>query len=209
MANLAQRERRALVDELIRVGPDAPTLCEGWRASDLAAHLVIRERRPDAAVGLVLPPLAGHMERVRCAARDRGSWAQLVERVRTGPPFPLRLGVVDQPMNTAEYFIHHEDLRRAQPDSEPRALDADLEAALWARVRLMARGLRRSSPEPLELVAPGSGAVTAKEGAPAVTVTGPPGELLLVVSGRQASARVAWAGDPAAIDAVRTAKFGI
>ena len=36
----AQRERRALVETMRTVGPDAPTLCGDWTTRDLAAHLV-------------------------------------------------------------------------------------------------------------------------------------------------------------------------
>ena len=35
---LAQRERTALADLLEELGPDAPTLCAGWSAIDLATH---------------------------------------------------------------------------------------------------------------------------------------------------------------------------
>src|ERR1700743_2358756 len=55
----ARDERLALCALLDRTGPDAPTLCEGWRTGDLAAHLVLREHRPDAAVGIMGGPLAG------------------------------------------------------------------------------------------------------------------------------------------------------
>src|SRR5262249_60545235 len=44
----------ALCDTLERVGPAAPTLCEGWTTADLAAHLVVRERKPLAGPGIVL-----------------------------------------------------------------------------------------------------------------------------------------------------------
>ena len=47
----ASRERAALVTTMRAVGPDAPTLCGDWTTRDLAAHLVLRERRPDAAPG--------------------------------------------------------------------------------------------------------------------------------------------------------------
>lgn len=48
----ARRERRALVATFREVGPQAPTLCEGWNTTDLAAHLVVRERRLDATAGI-------------------------------------------------------------------------------------------------------------------------------------------------------------
>ena len=58
----AQRERAALVESLREHGPGAPTLCEEWTARDLAAHLVVRERRLDAAPGILVPQLAGYTE---------------------------------------------------------------------------------------------------------------------------------------------------
>ena len=44
--SLASRERAALSDDLLRIGPDRPTLCEGWKTRDLLAHLLVRERQP-------------------------------------------------------------------------------------------------------------------------------------------------------------------
>ena len=47
MTHLAELERAALCDTLEAVGPDVPTLCDPWTTAELAAHLVIRDRRPD------------------------------------------------------------------------------------------------------------------------------------------------------------------
>ena len=46
--NLAKSERAALADLFVTLGPDQPTLCEGWDTKDLLVHLLVRERRPDA-----------------------------------------------------------------------------------------------------------------------------------------------------------------
>ena len=110
--SLAQHERATICDLFSELGPEAPTLCKGWTTADLAAHLVVRERRPDSGPGIVWPRLAGYTDKVRLAARDRSSYEELVESVRTGPPKLLR--PVDGPMNTIEFFIHVEDVRRAQ-----------------------------------------------------------------------------------------------
>uniref|UniRef100_UPI0025DDC77B maleylpyruvate isomerase family mycothiol-dependent enzyme n=1 Tax=uncultured Brevibacterium sp. TaxID=189678 RepID=UPI0025DDC77B len=59
MTNFARSERRSLAALLRTVGPDAPTLCEEWTTRDLAVHIVIRDRRPDALVGNAFPALAG------------------------------------------------------------------------------------------------------------------------------------------------------
>ena len=48
----------------------------------------------------------------------------LVERVRNGPPrwSPMALPPLDRALNTLEYFVHHEDIRRAAPGWVPREL---------------------------------------------------------------------------------------
>ena len=206
MSHYAQQERRSLADLFLRVSPEAPTLCEGWEAQDLAAHLVVRDRRPDALPGILIKALAGYTEKVQRTTRDARPWPALVSAVRNGPPLVLR--PVDEALNTVEFFVHHEDVRRAQPGWEPRTLDSALERALWSRVRLMARTARRAAPGALVLEAPGYGQVTVLAGEPTVTVVGAPSELILLVFGRQAAARLEMRGDSAAVDAVRQAKFG-
>ena len=189
----AQRERHGLADLFEEVGPDAPTLCEGWLARDLAAHLVIRDRRPDAAAGIVVPALSGYTERVQTSARDGQPWDRLVQRVRTGPPLPVSLPVVDGAVNTVEYFVHHEDVRRAGAGRPPRSLDEDLERLLWQRLRMMGRLISRRIPVGVQLESP-RGTCTLKPGEPSVTVKGSPGELVLWASGRGDAARVEISG---------------
>ena len=162
MTNYAQTERHALADLFDEVGPDAPTLCGDWTTADLAAHLVVRERRPDGAVGILASPLAGYAEKVRLGARDGNRWPDLVNKVRNGPPVFLK--PLDAPVNTVEYLVHHEDVRRAGPDWEPRILDAAEEAVLWSRLGLMGRVLLRRSPVGVELVGPGHGRSRPKAG---------------------------------------------
>lgn len=207
LTRYAREERRLLAELLMRTGPDAPTLCEGWRTADLAAHLYIRERRLDAAPGILFPIFSGYTRRVQRECLERLGWAGLVSAVRSGPPLPLRFAPVDEQLNTAEYLVHHEDVRRAQPGWEPRELEPGLEDVLWARLRLMAVLARRSAPGPLALETPGRGRVTVRGGGRPVIVTGQPSELLLVVFGRQPAVRVEMAGDPDAVEAVRRAKF--
>ena len=83
--SVAQRERAALVETMRAVGPEAPTLCEGWKTRDLAAHLVIREYRPDAAPGILIPFFASHTEKVQNQVAEQG-WDELVDKVASGPP---------------------------------------------------------------------------------------------------------------------------
>ena len=82
----SREERLALCALLDKTGPDAPTLCEGWTTGDLAAHLVLRERRPDAAAGVIGGPLAGYTARVQQRIRQRTPFPDLVRNIRSGPP---------------------------------------------------------------------------------------------------------------------------
>ena len=149
----AQDERRALCDLLTDIGPDQPTLCAGWQTADLAAHLVLRERRPDAGAGVMGGPLAGYTRRVQTRLTGRTSFSRLVDLIRTGPPRMSVFGLpgADDRLNLVEYFVHHEDVLRAQPDWQPRKISADLSEVLWERLRL-AKLMLRKAPVGVELV---------------------------------------------------------
>jgi uncharacterized protein (TIGR03085 family) len=208
--NYARTERAALCDLLTDLGPDQPTLCAGWTTRDLAAHLVIRERRPDAALGLMARPLAGHTAKVQAGVAAK-PFAEVVAMVRRPPGWsPLSgPGPVDRAINTTEFFVHHEDVRRAQPGWEPRTLQADFEAVLWNRVGQALRLTRRRLPVPVTLVSPGYGEVGAGDGDRRVRVTGPPGELVLFMTGRQAASRVELSGPDEMVERLTTAKLGL
>ncbi len=210
MSTPATAERDALCDLFLEVGPDAPTLCGTWTTRDLAAHLVVRERRPDAATGILIPPLASYGERVR-EGEGRREWADLVARVRSGPPIwnPTRIDAIERIANTVEFFVHHEDVRRARDGWEPRELDPALEADLSAALRRMAKLLVRKAPGGLVLMPTGEAAITAKSGEPHVDVSGPVGELVLFVYGRQAVANVGLVGPDDLVAAMRDARFGV
>jgi uncharacterized protein (TIGR03085 family) len=203
-ATLAQHERGVICDLFLEVGPDAPTLCEGWTTKDLAAHLVVRERRPDSGPGLVWPPLAGYTDKVRTSVRDRTQWSELVAKVRRGPPLLLR--PFDGPMNTVEFFIHVEDVRRAQPGWEPRPLTTAMADAQWSRVG--AGGMAKKVPATIQLSSPGRDPKVQGTG-PVVVVEGDPGELTLFGSGRQRAARVEISGDDQLAAQLRAASLGI
>jgi uncharacterized protein (TIGR03085 family) len=190
VTDYARQERRRLADLLLQVGPDAPTLCTGWTTRDLAAHLVVRERRPDAMVGNLIPPLAGHGEHVRLAKAAR-PYSEVVWEVRNPPWWsPLSNPLTDELANALEFFIHHEDVRRGRPGWEPRVLDAGQRAAIWRAVKFTARvGLRRLH-IPVLVCAPGLGQVTIGDAPSRATLSGDPGELALFVSGRQRASRV-------------------
>jgi uncharacterized protein (TIGR03085 family) len=210
MSTHAKRERLLLADLLETSGPQAPTLCEGWTTRDLAAHVVVRERRADAAGGIVIKPLAARMERVQSEFAAR-PYEELIQLIRTGPPrmslFALK--PIDEAANTVEFFIHAEDVRRAQPDWAPRELDPVFADALWRRLETSARVMGRRSPVGMVLRRPNGQTVVAHKGTPVVTVTGDVGELLLFASGRQDAARVELEGEENAVAKLRAAKLGL
>jgi uncharacterized protein (TIGR03085 family) len=205
--SVAQRERAALVETMRSVGPEAPTLCEGWNTRDLAAHLVIREYRLDAAPGILIPFFAGRTDKVQKDVAQHTDWDELVDKVALGPPVYSPLKLLDPVANVAEMFIHHEDVRRAQPGWEPRVLEPALASVLRRTLPLMGRLTLAKIPGRVALRTPeGKTVLTAGRG-PAVTVTGAPDELLLFSVGRQA--RVEFDGDASAVQTVRDAPKGL
>lgn len=207
MTHFAQAERHALSDLLLEVGPEAPTLCSGWTTSDLAAHLVVRERRLDSVPGNVLSSLSGHTDKVRMSAREGHGWGELVSLIRSGPPAPLRL--VDEPFNTVEYFVHHEDVRRAARAWEPRKLDAKEDEALWGRLKVMGRLLSRKSPVGVAGESPGFGFMQMKGGSPLVVLRGSPGELVMAAYGRGSHAKIEYEGDELSVERLKHASLGV
>jgi uncharacterized protein (TIGR03085 family) len=205
--SVAQRERAALVDTMRAVGPDAPTLCEGWTTRDLAAHLVIREYRPDAAPGIVIPFFASHTAKVQNQVTEQNDWDELVGKLSSGPPVYSPLKLLDPVANVAEMFIHHEDVRRAKPGWQPRSLEPGLSKMLRRTLPLMARLTLARVPGRVALRTPEGKTVLTSGQGPAVTVTGAPEELLLFSVGREA--RVDFDGDAAAVQAVRDAPKGL
>lgn len=207
MSTHAKRERLLLADLLEAEGPDAPTLCEGWSTRDLAAHVVVRERRPDAAGGMLIKQLAPRLERAMAEFTAK-PYEELIQLIRTGPPrfSPFQLKQIDEASNTVEFYVHTEDVRRARPDWAPRALDTVFQDALWSRLERTARLMGRSAPTGLVLRRPNGQTAVAHKGTPVVTVTGEPSELLLFTYGRQSAADVDMDGDKAAIAALHDAK---
>ncbi|KAB2972254.1 TIGR03085 family protein [Streptomyces sp. SS1-1] len=200
MSTFAQRERLLLADLLEAEGPEAPTLCEGWRTRDLAAHVVVRERRPDAAAAMLIKQLGPRLDKAmeEFAAKP---YEELIQLIRTGPPrfSPFQLKQIDEASNTIEFYVHTEDVRRAQPDWTPRELDPVFQDALWSRLERAARLMGRGAPTGLVLRRPDGQTVVAHRGTPVVTVTGDPSELLLFAYGRQGAAKVELDGDKDAI----------
>lgn len=215
----AQDERRAICDLLTELGPDKPTLCAGWQTGDLAAHLVLRERRPDAGAGVMGGPLAGYTRRVQDGLTARTPFPRLVQLIRTGPPRFSLFGLpgADERLNLVEYFVHHEDVRRAQPGWQPRAISGELADQLWDRLSL-ARLMLRKAPVGVELARSDSASegshagngrvrITAKARTPVVTVSGDPAELTLWTMGRTSAADVHMEGNDSDIAALQSTSW--
>ena len=161
-------ERLALCTALEEAGPDAPTLCAGWTTRDLAAHLVLRERRPDAAAGIPGGPLARHTAQVQRRLAQK-PYPALIAMIRGGPPrlSPWAIPALDERANTVEFFVHHEDVRRGAPGwKQPREISQGLSDTLWKRLA-MARFTLRKVPVGVEFARhEAAGAQAAVPGAP-------------------------------------------
>lgn len=210
MTSLARTERAALCDLALEVGPDAPTLSGEWTVKDLVVHLLVREGSP-AAIGIVVSPLARLTDLAsdRLARRDL---SVLVERLRQGPPFysPLGIEKLDKTLNTLEFFVHHEDIRRAQDEWEPRELPSRVQDVLWKMIRVGGKGLVRSTKVGVTLERSDTSERAAlKDTAPTVVVRGLPSELVMFTYGRQKQARVDLDGAAADIAALTGADLGI
>jgi uncharacterized protein (TIGR03085 family) len=211
---LDARERVQLCARFEELGPDAPTLCEGWTTFDLAAHLVVRERNPLSGPGIVLgdriKPAADLTERLMAREKRKG-YARVVERVRNGPPLgPFRVPGLRERINLVEYAVHHEDVRRANDLLVRDGID-DLQEALWGNLKNLARlALRGVEDVEVTLARPAGGAsARVRKGGKAATMTGDPLELLLFLYGRGDHAHVDLAGDDDAVEALQAARLGI
>ena len=211
MTNQAQRERAALSDTLLAVGPEAPTLCEGWLARDLAAHLVLREHRPLASVGIWAAPMRSYTQKVQdeLAAQP---WEDLVALVRAHPPRWSPAGwstKVEQLVDGGELFIHHEDLRRGDGVPRPRELSREDQDALWATLRGTGKLAFRKSPVGVIIDVPGRESTPIKGGDRTVTIRGAVGEVLLASSGRARAAEIDLLGRPEDVARLQATPLGL
>ena len=219
LVTFAKSERAELCDLFDLVGPDAPTLCDGWRAHDLAVHLWIRETDPVGVSGMLARPLSGLLERRMADTKQRWEFPQLVDKIRNGP---ARFSVfsfpgVDEPANTTEFFVHHEDVRRAgEHPQAARALGDEVEEWMWRRLKLLGRAFFRRAQVGVVLERLGStdaagepDTIRAVSGASIVTLVGQPSELMFFAHGRTSTAEVKLVGEPEAIDLLQATDLGV
>jgi uncharacterized protein (TIGR03085 family) len=139
-------ERAQLSDLLDELGPGAPTLLTPWTTRDIAAHLVLRERDSFAGPGFVLPGAWSRLAERRRTALALRDFTWLVAAFRSGPPPGFfRPGWVRRLPSLNEFFVHHEDVRRANGRG-PRTSEHAMDEALWRNVSrsfwFLARRLR-------------------------------------------------------------------
>lgn len=208
MTDVAAAERAALLDLLTELGPDAGTLCAGWRTHELAAHLVVRERQPQSVPGLVVPQLRGYTARLEEKARQR-PYEDLLADLRSGPPPWSPGGALRGPLSGVtdvhEMYVHHEDVRRVV-DPSPRQPAPGLDDALWKRIRLLGPALgARARGLGVTVVTPDARSARLRKGEDEVVLRGTPRELFLWLFGRRDVAQVEVEGTPAAVEKARTA----
>ncbi|HET6562112.1 MAG TPA: TIGR03085 family metal-binding protein [Marmoricola sp.] len=212
MSSFAASERTDLCAVAEQVGPDAPTLCGEWTVRDLVVHLLVREGSL-ASVGIVVRPLRGLVDR---ASRRTGrqEFPDLVQRLRNGPPVwsPFAVPKLGAMLNVLEFFVHHEDIRRAQPQWQPRSLPRRTEDAIWKAAGHTGRGLVAKSGAGVGVVAERSDTgdrVTLWPSSSSVTVRGLPSEVTLYLFGRKAQAEVELDGAPEDVARLSGAGLGI
>lgn len=198
MPDLVRTRRDELCATLAELDADqwaAETLCAGWDAGDVAAHLIAREREPWTGPGIVLGgPLAALTDRRRAAWEARGREV-LIATLAAGPPWPLSGPLSD--VQVCEDWIHEQDVRRGGADLPTSAPVDEVAQLLWtAAKRFATRTLAIDTDIVIELTdgtrrhrvrarprMPLALSTTARAD---VVITGPVGELLLFVAGRDA-----------------------
>jgi uncharacterized protein (TIGR03085 family) len=170
----------------------------------------MRERDPRAGLAILGGSrFASLEEKLMTRAADRGLEA-LVGRLRSGPPLiPWRLPGLRTSLNLNEWFVHHEDVRRANGQG-PREISEALDAALWAQLGRAARFLIRGAKGVgIQAVTPDGREHRLKKGASEVVLRGPAQELVLYVNGRRDHAEVTVEGNEAARAALAAAQLGL
>ena len=213
MESMSRTERAALCNAALEAGEQAPTLCGRWTVKDLVIHLLVRERDPLGAPGILVPQLERLTDRSarRLASQD---FTSLVERVRNGPPkwSPISLPALDRAVNTLEYFVHHEDIRRAQPEWEPRELTEREKKVLWKAIAVAGKGLVRPIGVPVEIRWASdereSSAVLSKGDEP-VVVTGTPAEITMMLFGREQHVGLTFDGPESSVKKLTATDLGI
>lgn len=192
LMSFSSAERAKMVALFHKLGPNAPTLCEGWTTRDLAVHLWVRENRPDAAAGIFVNALSGRLEKESRKVAER-DFDELVDDWGRGPASYNPVRFVDAQQNFVEHFVHHEDIRRAN-GMGPRDFSAHIKQQMHSYLKLLAKVALRKSERPVILQPEGLPRIVAADthgvadkGDAVVRVSGEVGELILWSFGRDAA----------------------
>lgn len=212
MEPMSRTERAALCNTALEAGENAPTLCGDWTVKDLVIHLLIRERDLVAAPGILVPRLGFLVDRATRRMRDQ-DFTALVERVRGGPPMwsPMKAPPVDRVLNTIEFFVHHEDIRRGAPGWEPRELTEREQRLVFKGASAAGKALVRAVGTPVEIRwydGERERSTTLVGGDDPVVVTGEPAELTMFLFGRDQHRGLTFVGPQERIDALTSASLG-
>jgi uncharacterized protein (TIGR03085 family) len=140
----------------------------------------------------------------------------MVQQFRSGPPIWTVFAIpgLGDRINLFEFYVHHEDVRRAQPEWQPRDTDEGREDALWGALKTMGKMLFRHSPVDVVLQSAGREDRTVRKSDKAagrtVHLVGLPSEITLIGFGRAtALTRVVIQGDPDDVAAFEASPRGI
>ncbi len=213
MEPMSRTERAALCNTALEAGEQSPTLCGHWTVKDLVIHLLVRERDPLGAPGILVPRLEALTDRATRRLADQ-DFTSLVERVRQGPPkwSPLAVPALDRTVNTLEYFVHHEDIRRARTDWEPRELTEREQKAIWKSIGLAGKGLVRPAGVPVEIRwgdDEHARSSVLRQGEDPVVVRGPPSEIALFLFGREQHTDLEFSGPEDKVRELREGDLGL
>lgn len=200
--SFASRQRALLCDLMSELGPLAPTKCEGWNVGDLAAHMWVREHKPAALPGIGSQRFADRTERIQIEALHLKGFEALVKELRS-PGWVMR--PLDRVVNAVEFFVHHEDVLRANGRSQ-QISERD-QAQLLRTVRVLAFRAQRTWGGQLVLAPAGSDVIRYGRGNRPVRLAGLPSELLLFLTGRESGAEIT--GEPSTVEELREAIGGL
>jgi uncharacterized protein (TIGR03085 family) len=207
-ASYARKERQALCETARSVGPSAATLCEGWDVKDLICHLLVRESSVVGAAGIAIPRLSRLTDKEMARLR-RQPFERLVERLRSHKLTLYALPPVDATFNTLEFFVHHEDIRRAQVGWRRRTLPEDAVDTLWGSLRTQGPALVRSAGVPVVVRRIDTEETTTlMPGRDPVVLSGPVTEVILYLFGRDEVREVRMDGPEEKVAKLRRADRG-
>lgn len=209
MTSFARRERTAICQTLRKLGPEQPTLCQGWSTKDLLVHLIVRENRPDAAVGLFIPFLSSYTDSISNKYKEK-SFEELIAIFENGPksPSPFSLPKVDELANTFEFLVHHEDILRAQSDYQPRKLTEEDAKFIWSRFTKSAVFFMRKVKVGV-VAKTDQGTYTLKRGNDVVTISGNVIDLVMFAFGRKNTTEINFEGNPTAVEKLKNSDLSL